>query len=56
MINQWFKLTEHNTTIKQEVLAGISTFLAMAYIIISGVSILVFMHFPSRRHIYPDIL
>jgi AGZA family xanthine/uracil permease-like MFS transporter len=34
MITQWFKLTEHNTTVKQEILAGISTFLAMAYIII----------------------
>ncbi len=34
MISQWFKLSEHNTSIKQEVLAGISTFLAMAYIIV----------------------
>ena len=28
-----FKLKEHNTTVKTEVMAGITTFLTMAYII-----------------------
>ncbi|MCS6804447.1 MAG: NCS2 family permease [Acidobacteriota bacterium] len=31
--DQWFHLTDHGTTIKTEVLAGITTFLTMAYII-----------------------
>ena len=28
-----FKLKEHNTTVKTEVMAGITTFLTMAYIL-----------------------
>ena len=34
MLNRWFKLAEHHTSVKQEILAGISTFLAMAYIMV----------------------
>ena len=34
MLKQWFKLEEHQTSVKQELLAGVSTFLAMAYIIV----------------------
>lgn len=33
MVEQLFKLKEHNTDVKTEVIAGISTFLTMAYII-----------------------
>ena len=33
MLDNYFKLTEHNTSIKQEFIAGITTFLTMAYII-----------------------
>lgn len=33
MLEQLFKLREHNTTVRTEVLAGITTFLTMAYII-----------------------
>ncbi len=40
MINHWFNLTAHNTTIKQELMAGLSTFLAMAYIIVINPSML----------------
>jgi AGZA family xanthine/uracil permease-like MFS transporter len=40
MFNNWFKLAEHNTTVKQELLAGLSTFLAMAYIIVINPNIL----------------
>jgi AGZA family xanthine/uracil permease-like MFS transporter len=40
MLNNWFKLAEHNTTVKQELLAGLSTFLAMAYIIVINPNIL----------------
>lgn len=33
MLNQFFKLKENNTTIKTEILAGITTFMTMAYIL-----------------------
>lgn len=33
MLDKLFKLKEHNTTVKTEVIAGITTFLTMAYII-----------------------
>jgi len=40
MLNRFFKLDENNTTVKTEVLAGITTFLTMAYIIFVNPSIL----------------
>jgi AGZA family xanthine/uracil permease-like MFS transporter len=40
MIARFFKLKENKTTVKTEVLAGISTFLAMSYIIFINPSIL----------------
>lgn len=39
-LDKHFKLTEHKTTIKTEVIAGITTFLTMAYIIFVNPSIL----------------
>ena len=33
ILERWFKLTAHGTTIKREVLAGATTFFTMAYII-----------------------
>jgi len=32
-LEQIFKIREHNTTIKKELLAGFTTFITMAYII-----------------------
>ena len=40
MISRFFKLKENKTTVKTEVLAGISTFLAMSYIVFINPSIL----------------
>jgi AGZA family xanthine/uracil permease-like MFS transporter len=40
MITKFFKLKENKTTVKTEVLAGISTFLAMSYIVFINPSIL----------------
>jgi len=40
MLNRFFKLDENNTTVKTEVLAGITTFLTMAYIIFVNPAIL----------------
>ncbi len=40
MLSDFFKLKEHNTTVKTEVLAGVTTFLAMSYIIFVNPNIL----------------
>ncbi|WP_409420742.1 NCS2 family permease [Pseudaeromonas sp. ZJS20] len=40
MLEKLFKLSEHNTTVRTEILAGITTFLTMAYIIFVNPSIL----------------
>ncbi len=40
MLERFFKLHEHNTTIKTELLAGITTFMTMAYIIAANPLIL----------------
>ncbi|MBR5509619.1 MAG: NCS2 family permease [Lachnospiraceae bacterium] len=40
MLEKMFKLREHNTTVKTEVLAGITTFMTMAYILAVNPSIL----------------
>ena len=33
MLEKAFKLSQHNTTVKTEVMAGITTFMTMAYIL-----------------------
>ena len=33
MLNNYFKLEENGTTVRREVIAGVTTFLTMAYII-----------------------
>ncbi len=40
MLEKCFKLKEHNTTVRQEVLAGLTTFLTMAYILAVNPNIL----------------
>lgn len=40
LFERWFKLTENNTSVKTEVIAGITTFLTMVYIIFVNPSIL----------------
>lgn len=39
-MDKFFKLTENGTTVKTEVLAGITTFMTMAYILVVNPSIL----------------
>src|SRR5690606_1966262 len=39
-LDRYFKLGEHNTDVKTEIIAGITTFLTMAYIIFVNPSIL----------------
>ncbi|SUB16201.1 Probable adenine permease PurP [Pantoea agglomerans] len=40
MLEKLFKLKAHNTTVRTEIIAGITTFLAMAYILFVNPSIL----------------
>ncbi|WP_257347519.1 NCS2 family permease [Pseudalkalibacillus decolorationis] len=40
MISKWFKLQEHQTTVKTELIAGLTTFLTMVYIVIVNPGIL----------------
>ena len=40
MLERFFKLSENNTDVKTEVLAGITTFMTMAYILAVNPSIL----------------
>ena len=40
MLEKWFKLKENNTNIKTEVVAGLTTFMTMAYILAVNPSIL----------------
>ncbi len=40
MLENLFKLKEHNTTVKQEIIAGLTTFLTMAYILAVNPNIL----------------
>jgi AGZA family xanthine/uracil permease-like MFS transporter len=40
MLEKLFKLSEHNTCVRTELLAGITTFLTMAYVIFVNPSIL----------------
>ncbi len=40
MLDAYFRLKNHNTTIRQEILAGITTFVTMAYIIVVNPKIL----------------
>ena len=40
MLNQYFKLDQHGTNVKRELIAGLTTFLAMAYIIVVNPAIL----------------
>lgn len=40
MLEKWFKLKENNTTIRTEVVAGVTTFMTMAYILAVNPSIL----------------
>src|ERR1017187_753668 len=40
MIERYFKLTENHTTVRQEMLGGLTTFVTMAYIIVVNPQIL----------------
>ena len=39
-LDKTFRLSEHNTSVKTEVIAGITTFMTMAYILVVNANIL----------------
>lgn len=45
-LERFFRLSEHRTTVRAEVLGGVTTFAAMAYIIVANPAILQFAGFP----------
>src|SRR5438094_5626029 len=49
MLETYFKLREHGTTVGTEVLAGLTTFMIMAYIIFVNPAILSFASVPALR-------
>src|SRR5262245_896434 len=49
MLEGYFKLREHGTTVGTEVLAGLTTFMVMAYIIFVNPAILSFAGVPALR-------
>ena len=40
MLERYFKLAEHQTTVRQEMLGGLTTFMTMAYVIVVNPQIL----------------
>jgi len=51
LLEKVFKLTEHKTTVKTEVVAGLTTFLTMAYIIFVNPAILSFASVPALQSV-----
>ena len=49
MLERYFRLREHGTTVGAEVLAGLTTFMVMAYIIFVNPAILSFAGIPRSR-------
>ncbi|MDO4431880.1 MAG: NCS2 family permease [Aerococcaceae bacterium] len=47
-MNQFFKLKEHNTNVSTEIIAGITTFLAMSYIVFVNPAILSLTGMPTQ--------
>ena len=52
LLQKVFKLEEHNTDTKTEVMAGITTFMTMAYILVVNPSILSQTGMDRRNNIY----
>jgi AGZA family xanthine/uracil permease-like MFS transporter len=56
MIERWFKVHERGSTVRSEVLGGITTFVTMAYIIVVNPAILSFAGIPSGPSTVATIL
>ena len=56
MIERWFELTRHGTTTRREVTGGVTTFVAMAYIVVLNPAILAHAGFPRGPSTVATIL
>src|SRR5579871_2992871 len=56
MLDRLFKLREHGTTVRTEILGGVTTFVTMAYIIVVNPAILSFAGIPSGPSTVATIL
>ena len=56
MLERFFKLSENNTTVRTEIIAGITTFVAMAYIIFLNPSVLALTGMPNQGVFLATIL
>lgn len=52
MIDRYFKLTENQTTVRQEMIGGLTTFVTMAYIVVVNPSILALAGIPSDGAVF----
>ncbi len=52
MLNRYFKLAENHTTVKQELLGGVTTFVTMAYIIVVNPQILAQAGMPAEGVVF----
>src|SRR6202789_17159 len=52
LIDRYFKLTENKTTVKQEMLGGLTTFVTMAYIIVVNPQILAQAGMPAEGVVF----
>lgn len=50
-LDNYFKLTARGTTVRKEMIAGLTTFLAMVYSVIVVPSMLGQAGFPTRRYL-----
>lgn len=53
MLEKLFKLKEHNTNVKTEIVAGITTFLSMAYILAVNPSMLAAAGMDQGQYLQP---
>ena len=56
MIDRWFKIHERGSTVRTELLGGVTTFVTMAYIIVVNPAILSFAGIPTGPSTVATIL
>ena len=52
LLERWFRLTENETTVRQELLGGLTTFITMAYIVVVNAQILSQAGMPAESVVF----
>ena len=52
MLDRYFKLAEHQTTVRRELLGGLTTFMTMAYIVVVNPQILAQAGIPAEGVVF----